>query len=557
MEVDVLIVGAGPAGLSTGIHLMNLLEERGTPGDDPPTVMVIEKAAEVGNHTLSGAIMDPKGLDELIPDWEDRDTPIETPVEEEQVSFMTEKGTWNLPFIPPPMHNEGNWILSLGEMVRWLADVAEEKGIQVFPGFPGWKPLYDENDQIIGVRTGDRGIDKDGNKKANYEPGLDLRAKITVFAEGVRGSMQKQLEQKFEMYDPENPQVYATAMKELWRIPEENHEMGKVMHTLGYPLDNETFGGSWVYHAENNLLSIGFVVGLDYKNPKTNPNRIFQQFKMHPDIHPLLEGGELLEYGAKAIPEGGYYSMPKLFLDGALLVGDTAGFVNMQRLKGIHLAIKSGMLAAETAYESLEEGDYTADALAGYREKFEESWAYEEMYRSRNYRQAFRSGQFLGMIRAGAQMLFGGRLLKGKLPIEKGYTRMETLAERNEEGETDPDDPLVKQVESGDAPEDLAVDKLKGLYHSNTTHEEDQPVHLKIQDPDICHERCTEEYGNPCQYFCPANVYEMVENEDGEMRLNINAANCVHCKTCDIMDPYQVITWVPPEGGGGPGWQKM
>jgi len=553
MEVDVLIVGAGPAGLATGIHLMDRMQEH---GGDPPTVMIIEKAAEVGNHILSGAIMDPRALDELLPDWRERESPIRTSVEEEAVSYLTGSGEWHLPFIPPPMRNEGNWIISLGETVRWLADVAEEKGVQIVPGFPGWEPLYGEDERIEGVRTKDMGVDKEGNQKSTYQPGVDIHADVTVFAEGVRGSLQTQLEEKFDLYDPDHPQVYATAVKELWRIPDEVHREGAVKHTIGYPLDNDTFGGSWIYHAEDNLLSMGFVVGLDYRNPRTNPNQIFQRFKLHPEIVPLLEDGELLEYGAKAIPEGGYFSMPKLFLDGALLVGDTAGFVNMQRLKGIHLAMKSGMLAAKTIREALDAEDTGKEGLRGYRERFENSWAYEEMYRSRNHRQAFRSGTFLGMIRAGAQTLFGGRLFRDELPFEPSHTHMETL-EKYFDGDVPEEKPTTDHLDVDEEHEHLVVDKLEGLYHSNTTHEEDQPVHLIVQDRDICHERCTEEYGNPCQYFCPANVYEMVENEDGEMRLNINAANCVHCKTCDVMDPYEVIRWVPPEGGGGPGWQKM
>ena len=552
IEVDVLIVGAGPAGLSTAIHLMDQVAEHEV---DPPTVMVIEKAAEVGNHILSGAVMDPKGLDELIPDWQDRESPISTLVEEEQVSFLTEQSEWGLPFIPPPMHNEGNWIISLGETVRWMAEIAEEKGVQIVPGFPGWEPLYGDDDRIKGVRTKDMGVDKEGNKKATYQPGADIRADVTVFAEGVRGSLQKQLERKFDLYDPRNPQVYATAVKELWRVPEEHHEEGRVKHTLGYPLDHETFGGSWVYHGKDRLVSMGFVVGLDYRNPRTNPHRIFQQFKLHPEVSPMLQEAELVEYGAKAIPEGGYFSMPTLFLDGALLVGDTAGFVNMQRLKGIHLAMKSGMLAGKAIREALEKDEYSEATLQTYRDRFEDSWAYDEMYRSRNYRQAFRSGTFLGMIRAGAQMMFGGRLFSERLTTEEGHLRMKQISDYFD---GDPGDkPTVSDLEVEEDQEGIVVDKLKGLYHSNTTHEEDQPVHLKIQEADICHERCTEEYGNPCEEFCPANVYEMQENEDGELRLNIDAANCVHCKTCDIMDPYQVIEWVPPEGGGGPGWQKM
>jgi electron-transferring-flavoprotein dehydrogenase len=529
LEVDVLIVGAGPAGLAAAYHLRQLRKDA--------TIAVIEKGKEVGAHILSGAVMDPRGLNELIPDWKDRGAPLFRPVEDDRVLYLTHNKQFRLPITPPPLRNHGNFILPLSRLVRWLGEQVEQSGVDLFAGFAGAELLMDGN-RVLGVRTGDKGVGKNGEPKGNYEQGIDIRAKVTVLAEGVRGSLTKQLIAKLHLDEGHNPQVYAVGVKEVWDVPKQEKAKGWVVHTMGWPLRNEEFGGGFIYNMEGGKVSIGLVIGLDYPDPHVDPHHRFQQFKTHPAVRDILEGGTIHAYGAKAIPEGGYWAQPQYFCDGGLIVGDAAGFLNSMRLKGIHLAIKSGMLAAQTAAEAIQANDVSARRLARFRDLVESSWIKEELWKVRNFHQGFDRGFVAGLFHTGLQMMTGGRGLRDRYPNVAGHERMIRGARTSVE-------PLI-------ADNRLTFDKLTDVYHSGTDHDEDQPGHLVVIQPDICHPRCTNEYGNPCQSFCPAAVYEM---DNG--RLQINASNCVHCKTCDIMDPYQVINWVPPEGGGGPAYDLL
>jgi electron-transferring-flavoprotein dehydrogenase len=528
LDVDVLIVGAGPSGLAAAYHLRKLLKDA--------SIAVIEKGKEVGAHILSGAVMDPRGLSELIPDWKERGAPLSRPVDDDRVLFLTKNSSFKLPITPAPLRNHGNFILPLSRLVRWLGEQVEQSGVDLFAGFAGAELLMD-GDRVIGVRTGDKGIDKDGKQKGNYEPGIDIRAKVTILAEGARGSLTKGLIGKLHLDEGRNPQVYAVGVKEVWDVPKQKTAPGWVVHTMGWPLRNEEFGGGFIYNMEGGKVSIGLVIGLDYPDPHVDPQQRFQMFKTHPVVKDLLSGGTLHAYGAKAIPEGGYWSQPQYYCDGALIVGDSAGFLNSMRLKGIHLAIKSGMLAAQTAAEAVQAADVSAQRLRRFPELVEASWIKEELWKVRNFHQGFEHGFVAGMFHTGLQMMTGGRGLRNRYSNVAGHERMI----RGEGKQTS----LATDGK-------LTFDKLTDVYHSGTAHDEDQPCHLVVIQPDICHPRCTTEYGNPCQDFCPAAVYEM---HDGH--LQINASNCVHCKTCDIMDPYQVINWVPPEGGGGPGYDLL
>jgi electron-transferring-flavoprotein dehydrogenase len=553
--MDVLFVGAGPAGLAGAYHLAKLIqghnEGLGEGGEAiEVTIGVLEKGKEVGSHILSGAVVDPRSLRELFPhDW--REAPLEAEVEEEKLLWLTPKRSFSMP-IPPPLDNHGNYVASLGKLTKWMAVKVEEAGVDIFTEFPATEALLD-GERVIGVRTGDRGIGHDGVPKANFEPGIDIHTRCTVLSEGVRGTLGKQLDAKLGLSDGKNPQVYAIGVKELWEIPAGRVQPGEVIHTMGWPLDTSTFGGAFLYGMSETLLIVGLVVGLDYKNPLLDPHEEFQRLKTHPAIASLLAGGTMVNYGAKALPEGGWWSLPKLAGDGFLLVGDTAGFLNSMRLKGIHLAIKSGMLAAETIFEGLKAGTLDAAALGRYPEKVEESWIHEEMWAVRNFHQAFDHGMVAGMLQAGLGMATNGRGfgIFNRLRTEPGHEQMQRL-DGEHAGEFKAPEPVAKDGT-------LTFDKLADVYNSGTGHDEDQPVHLLVADTDVCLYQCAVEYGNPCQRFCPANVYEMVADTDSPtgQRLQINASNCVHCKTCDIMDPYAIITWVPPEGGGGPSYGKM
>jgi len=529
LEVDALIVGGGPAGLAAAYRLRQLMKDA--------SIAVIEKGKEIGSHILSGAVMDPRGIEELIPDWLERGAPLVRRVDADSVLYLTKNHKLTLPITPPPLRNHGNYILSLNKFVRWLGTQAEQSGVDLFAGFAGAELLM-EGDRLVGVRTGDRGVGKDGHRKGNYEPGIDIRARITILAEGVRGSLTKQLIQKLHLDEGRNPQVYAVGVKEVWDVPKQRTAQGWVFHTMGWPLQNDEFGGGFIYNMQGGMVSIGLVVGLDYPDPRVDPHERFQRFKTHPFVRDLLDGGSLHCYGAKAIPEGGYWAQPQYYCNGGLIVGDAAGFLNSMRLKGIHLGIKSGMLAAQTAAESLQADDVSLSRLRKFEQLVEQSWIKHELWRVRNFHQGFERGFVAGMFHTGLQFLTAGRGIRNRYPNAPGYSRM-LPGNRS---------PLSRMPFDGK----LTYDRLTDVYHSGTTHDEDQPVHLHVLDPSICHPRCTKEYGNPCQNFCPAAVYEMSEGH-----LQINASNCVHCKTCDIMDPYQIINWVPPEGGGGPSYDLL
>jgi len=548
LEADVLIIGAGPGGLACALHLANLIEKHNeakkSPSLSAENIYVLEKGREIGAHQLSGAIMDPRGLRELVPDFE-KNAPLDTPVTGDAAYYFTESSSYKLPITPPPLQNHGNFVVSLNKLVKWLGGLVEKKGVNLFTQFAGRDLLY-EKKGIAGVLTEDKGVDKNGKPKDNFTPGYELRAKVTVLAEGPRGSLTKELVSKLKL-DGLNPQVYGLGIKELWDVQPGKIDTGYVAHTLGWPLRSDLYGGGWVYGLQNNRVSLGMVVALEYHDPLFDPHEAFQKYKTHPFVKNILEGGKLIRYGAKTVPYGGWYSMPRSYVDGGLIIGDSASLLNSQRLKGIHTAIKSGMLAAETIYEALCAGDTSAKALSAYPQKLEASWIKKELWEVRNFHQAFHGGLYAGLAQAGLQFVTGGRGLSDPMHSKPGY---------QEYSELDRSRTLVDQSTRFKGDGKLTFDRLSDVYHSGTRHEEDQPCHLVVLEPNICGDRCVRDYGNPCQYFCPAAVYEMV-TEKGEPKLKINASNCVHCKTCDIADPYQIINWIPPEGGGGPNYEGM
>lgn len=535
MEYDVVIVGAGPSGLSCAIRLMQLSQE----GEQDLSVCILEKGSEVGAHLLSGACFETRALDELIPDWAEKGAPLTTKARKDKFLFLTETGSKCLPN-PPQMNNHGNYIISLGNLGRWLAEQAEALGVDIFPGYAAAEILYDENDVVRGVATGDMGIGKDGEQSANYQPGVEIHARQTVFAEGCHGSLTKSLIQKFDLRADSDPQTYGLGVKEIWEIDPEKHQEGLVVHTIGWPMDKQTYGGSWMYHMENNQVSIGFVVGLDYQSPYLSPFEEMQRYKIHPEIRKYLEGGRRVAYGARALVEGGFQSLPKLTFGGGLLIGDTAGFLNVPKIKGNHTAMKSGMVAAESLFAFLQGGDGTE--CVSYSDNLKKSWVWKELYKVRNIRPGFHKGLWFGLIHAAFQTI-GGWMLPYTLKNHADHAQLKKAAEC---------EPLDYPKPDGI----LTFDRLSSVQLSNTMHEENQPAHLKLRDPSVPIGENLPHYAEPAQRYCPAGVYEVIK-KDGQDEFVINAQNCVHCKTCDIKDPAQNIDWTVPEGAGGPNYPNM
>ena len=547
LDVDVLIVGGGPAGLAAALRLTQLQKAK---GGDQLSIAVVEKAREAGAHQLSGALLDPSALRDLIPDFEAKGAPLECEVREDNIYFLTPKRAIRLPITPPPFKNHGNYIVSLNKLVKWMASLVEGEGVDLFTGFTAQTVLSDGT-KVVGVRTGDRGVGRHGEQKSTYEAGADILAKVTIFADGVRGNLTKELMRTLQLADPAHPPEFAIGLKEIWEVPADRLAAGTVIHTMGYPLRQEEFGGSWLYAMPGGRLSLGFVLGLDYKDPLLDPHGAFQRFKLHPFVRNILDGGQMVRYGAKALPEGGWNTQPQLYFNGGVIVGDAANFVNSMRLKGIHLAMRSGMLAAEAAFDAVRCGDVSTSSLRKYKELIDGSAIRTELYPVRNVHQAFGNGFYAGSMFAGLAML-GADILPEDLHSEPGHRRMKTLAYYYGLDKRD-----ILTGSNAVAPDrKITFDKVTNVHYSGTAHDEDQPVHLLVHT-EVCHTICGDEYGHPCVRFCPANVYEIVDDGKGGRRLQINASNCVHCKTCDIMDPYGVITWVPPEGGGGPQYDGM
>jgi electron-transferring-flavoprotein dehydrogenase len=539
MEVDVLFVGAGPASLAGAVRLAELAREKNL---GELTIAVLEKASEVGLHGFSGCVMDPRGVREIWPDFEKEGFPTEGEVHFDAVMFLTKGGSFKLPITPPPLKNHGNHVVSLAKATKWMAQKCEEAGVQIFPGFAA-RALLVEGGRVVGVRTDDKGIGKDGEPKHSFQPGIDMRAKIVVLGEGPRGTLTKQACQVFPLLEGRNPQNYAIGVKEIIEVPEGRVRAGMVWHTMGFPLKPDTFGGGWIYTMAQNLVSIGLVVGLDAPDPRLDAQRELQRMKTNPFVRSLLDGGRVVQYGAKTIPEGGYFAMPRLYAPGLLLVGDSGGFLNGMRLKGVHLAMKSGLLAAETCADALASNDFSEAKLAGMQSRFEGSWAKEELYATRNFHQRWNKGFEAAMLRSALPSMLGWDPIR-RLAAHHDHGSRATLTEYY--GDATPwDDPIPYDGK-------LIVDKLTDVYLSGAVHEENQPPHLLIADYELCATKCKEEFGNPCTKFCPAKVYEMVDDGAGKTKMQLAPSNCVHCKTCDIADPYLNITWVPPEAGEGP-----
>jgi electron-transferring-flavoprotein dehydrogenase len=530
MEYDVVIVGAGPAGLASAIRLKQLKPD--------VNVCVLEKGSAVGAHSLSGAVLEPGPLEQLLPNWRSEYTGMKVPAVEDDVRLMTRTGSYKVPGWAvnlTPMNNHGNFIVSLGQLTPWLAQQAEALGVDVFPGFSAAEALFDEQGAVKGVRIGDMGLERNGEPGPNFTPGVEIHARTTLLAEGSRGSISKQLIKRFDLHQKSDPQTYGLGFKELWQLPPGRVQPGRIEHGFGWPLDTHTYGGSFLYHLDNDRVYVGYVVGLNYEDPRLKPFEVFQQFKNHPRIKPLLEGGEILSAGARTIVAGGYQSLPQLEMPGALLIGDAGGTLNVFKIKGIHQAIRSGVLAAEHLIEK--------GAVSGFDARWRASKGHQELHSVRNFKPAFKKGLYFAMVNAGIEAV-----LKGKTPWTMKNTADWCALEKLQEFES-PDRQWVDRTLP-------PRDRLAFVFFAGNVHDESQPVHLKVHDTSICVNRCTVEYGNPCERFCPAGVYEMI-GEGSERRLQINAANCVHCKACDIKDPYEIITWTTPEGGSGPNYQNL
>jgi electron-transferring-flavoprotein dehydrogenase len=539
MPYDVVIIGAGPSGLSCAIRLMQKAKDEGK----EISVCVLEKGAEIGAHILSGAVFEPRALNELMPDWQDKGAPIKVAVKKDSFHFFTKTKSFRLP-TPPQMKNHGNYIISLGNVCRWLGEQAEALGVEIFPGFAAAEVLYNDDGAVVGVATGDMGIDAEGNKTDMFEPGMELHAKTTIFAEGCHGSLTKTLIEKYDLRKDSDPQTYGLGIKEIWRIAPEKHNEGRTMHSIGWPMDRKTYGGAWLYHMEDNQISIGFVVGLDYQNTYMSPFEEMQRFKHHPKVKALLDGGERLSYGAKTLVEGGYQSLPKLTFPGGLLIGDTAGFLNVPKIKGNHTAMKSGMVAADAVFDLLTCGEvaYGAECVA-YETALKQSWVYKELHKVRNIRPGFVKGLWFGFFHAAFQ-IFGGWLLPYTLKNHADHAQLKTADQCEKINYPAPDGKI-------------SFDRLSSVYLSGTNHAEQQPVHLKLKDKNVPIGENLPKYDEPAQRYCPAAVYEVLEDDKGAPYFQINAQNCVHCKTCDIKDPSQNIDWVTPQGGDGPKYPNM
>lgn len=534
MEYDVVIVGAGPAGLACAIRLKQI--------DADLNVCILEKGSEVGAHLLSGAVFEPKALNELLPDWKEQGAPLDTPATKDKFLFLTKNKAWPL-ITPPQMHNKGNYIISLGNLARWLGEQAEALGVEIFPGFAAAEVLYNEGGAVIGVATGDMGLDAEGNKTEAFEPGMELHARQTVFAEGCHGSLTKTLIEKFDLRAESDPQTYGLGIKEIWEIKPENHKQGMTIHTIGWPMDTKTYGGSWIYHLEDNMVSVGFVIGLDYQNPYLSPYQEMQRFKTHPAIAKMFEGGRRVAYGARALVEGGYQSVPKLCFPGGVLIGDTAGFLNVPKIKGNHTAMKSGMVAAESIAGFLKTAEGFGQECDAYPVALKKSWVWRELKKVRNVRPGFHKGLWLGLFNAAYETITMGL---------SPWT-LKNYADHSALGKAEQFQPIDYPKPDGV----LTFDRLTSVSFSNTNHAEEQVCHLRLIDPNVPVDVNYKEYAGPSQRYCPAGVYEFVEDESGTVKFQINSQNCVHCKTCDIKDPSQNINWTVPQGGDGPNYPSM